>query len=268
MEPELSPSTRPIKTTDMPRWLMLTVGPARNAISSGPRLWSEDEQERPIGFPVRVLNTPKLSWAVDHWQVFLAFVYMKNNLNEHLSRNVYRVHHNNSTWIIVSDQAPVREALSIPAPNPPTLVQSAPDIGSWIKIEDSDEQVSPEPTVLKAKVAPEQAPVVKIVQFIPKFKGAAEMEARRRERMAARRGPGGAVARDLLLPPLDFSSSSENEVEIPLSSASSELSSDESTKLERLPLIAVDGMDEGDKFHSGAVPVYYIVCIKTEEQRR
>jgi hypothetical protein len=34
--------------------------------------------------------------------------------------------------------------------------------------------------------------VAKTVQFIPKFKGAAEMEARRKLRMMGRAGPGGA----------------------------------------------------------------------------
>ena len=89
-----------------------------------------------------------------------------------------------------------KRAISTPAPIPPTLVQSAPVVGSWIKTEDSDGRVSPEPTVQNPQVViPEQVPVVKIMLFIPKFKGAAEMEARRRERMAARRGPGGVVTR-------------------------------------------------------------------------
>ncbi|KAJ7054461.1 stress-activated map kinase interacting protein 1-domain-containing protein [Mycena amicta] len=47
---------------------------------------------------------------------------------------------------------------------------------------------APEVKIQEPTVA-EEAPVAKVVQFIPKFKGAAEMERRRRMRMAARRAP-------------------------------------------------------------------------------
>ncbi|KIK64185.1 hypothetical protein GYMLUDRAFT_40473 [Collybiopsis luxurians FD-317 M1] len=64
----------------------------------------------------------------------------------------------------------------------------------------------------------EEAPVQKVVQFIPKFKGAAEMEARRRIRMAARRGgaPINAPAPTQPQKPLSFDDlSSEDEAEAP-----------------------------------------------------
>jgi hypothetical protein len=50
--------------------------------------------------------------------------------------------------------------------------------------------------------------VVKAVQFIPKFKGAAEMEARRRVRMAARQAP---VVRAPPPKALSFDTSSEED---------------------------------------------------------
>ena len=202
---------------------------------------SEDEQERPTRFPVPV---PPLKYT----QTIMGSRSGALGLRVHgkrasLSKRLSGIPRQLDVKNFISDQAPVQEALSTPAPILPTLVQSAPVVGSWIKMEDSDDQVSPEPTLQNPpSVVPEQVPVVKIVQFIPKFKGAAEMEARRRERMAARRGPGGVVARVPPPPALDFSSSSENEVEIPVIS---EVSSDE---FDEVGAAAVDGMDEGDEF--------------------
>jgi len=48
-----------------------------------------------------------------------------------------------------------------------------------------------QPTLNKEDVLPE--PPLKEVQFVPNFKGAAEMEARRRLRMMARRGPSASM---------------------------------------------------------------------------
>jgi hypothetical protein len=203
---------------------------------------SEDEQERPMRFPLK------------HTQTIMGGRSGALGLRVHgkrasVSKRLSGAPRQFDVKNFISDNAPVQEALSTPAPIPPTLVQSAPVVGSWIKMEDPDEQVSLEPTIQNPQsVVPEQVPVVKIVQFIPKFKGAAEMEARRRERMAARRGPGGVVARVPPPPTLDFSSSSENEVEIPVIS---EVSSDE---FDEVGAAAVDGMDEGDEFDPS---VYY-----------
>ena len=216
---------------DVDRWPQL-------AMPISPDL-SEDEQERPMRFPVRPLKHTQTIMGRRSGALGLRVSGKRASDSKRLSGTPRQLDVKN----FISDQAPVQEALSTPAPIPPTLVQSAPVVGSWIKMGDSDEQVSPEPTVQDPQsVAPEQVPIVKIVQFIPKFKGAAEMEARRRERMAARRGPGGVVARVPPPPTLDFSSSSENEVEIPVIS---EMSSDEFDEVEAA---AVDGMDEGDEF--------------------
>nr|GAT49474.1 predicted protein [Mycena chlorophos] len=86
-----------------------------------------------------------------------------------------------------------------------------------------------EPTVA------EEAPVAKVVQFIPKFKGAAEMERRRRIRMAARRGPGGAAP----APPPTFDSSSSSEEVV---------ADDSSEDSDFGPSNATDAMDDGDEF--------------------
>lgn len=204
---------------------------------------SEDEQERPMRYPP--LKYTQTIMGGRSGALGLRVHGKKASVSKRLSGTPRQFDMKN----FISDKAPVQEASSTPAPIPPTLVQSAPVVGSWIKMEDSDGRVSPEPTVQNPQsVVPEQVPVVKIVQFIPKFKGAAEMEARRRERMAARRGPGGVVARAPLPPTLDFSSSSENEAEIPVIS---EVSSDE---FDEVGPAGVDGMDEGDEFDPS---VYY-----------
>ena len=210
---------------------------------------SEDEQERTMRFPVPALKYTQTIMGGRSGALGLRVHGKRASVSKRLSGTPRQLDVKN----FISDQAPVQEVLSTPAPTPPTLAQSAPVVDNWIKMEDSDEQGSPESTVQNPQsVVPE--PVVKIVQFIPKFKGAAEMEARRRERMAARRGPGGVVARARPPPPLDFSSSSENEVEIPVIG---EVSSDE---FDDVGAAAVDGMDEGDEFDPS---VYYCHLSQT-----
>lgn len=93
----------------------------------------------------------------------------------------------------------------------------------------------------KEEVAPPD-PLAKEVQFIPKFKGAAEMEARRRLRMMARRGqpasvqkPPSMVTRNLNP---DISSSEEDDGLI-------EDENDEEFDTDEL---GDDSMDEGDEF--------------------
>ena len=71
--------------------LSASLADVQLAMSISPE--SRLEQERPIDFLFRV-NT-LMGTTVD--QVLLAFVYIEN---EHLSRNVFRVHHDNSTGII------------------------------------------------------------------------------------------------------------------------------------------------------------------------
>ena len=200
---------------------------------------SEDEQERPMGFPGSRLKHTQTIMAGRSGGLGLRVNAKRASISKRLSGTQRQFDVKN----FVSDKAPVQEVLGTTTSIPPTLVQSAPGTGSWIRIEDSDgEERSADPTVQKPQnPVPEQVPVVKVVQFIPKFKGAAEMEARRRARMAARRRPGGPLAQ-APPPPLNFSSSSEDEVEIP---PVSEVSSDE---FDEVGAAAINGMDEGDEF--------------------
>ncbi|EEB89047.1 hypothetical protein MPER_12907, partial [Moniliophthora perniciosa FA553] len=89
----------------------------------------------------------------------------------------------------------------------------------------------------------EEAPVQKVVQFIPKFKNAAEMEARRRLRMAARRGARNGPAPAVPLPAqtLSFDTSSDEEPSRVQEMSSSESDFDEVVGDD-------DSMDDGDEF--------------------
>jgi len=98
------------------------------------------------------------------------------------------------------------------AASPPKSASDIPG-ASWIKVDKSDRDSSPEPTVqVQHATVPEEAPVAKVVQFVPKFKGAAEMEKRRQARMAVRRGRG-APGPSASTKPLSFDTSSEEEDE-------------------------------------------------------
>jgi hypothetical protein len=135
----------------------------------------------------------------------------------------------------ISENAPVQESLITPAPVTGNLSQHNGG-DDWIKVTDDSES---HPTSSSVNVQVQQptpsaeAPVLKVVQFIPKFKMAAEMEARRRLRMAARRGPGAAVAPP---PVIDSSSSSEDEAVPIIVDSSSEGEAEQGS------------MDEGDEF--------------------
>ena len=217
---------------DVDRWPGL-------ALPSSPNV-SEDEQERPLGLPGARLKHTQTIMGGRSGGLGLRV----NGKRMSTSKRASGVLHQQDLKNFVSDNAPVQEALSTTVPIAKTLAHSAPEGSSWIKIEDSDGEGSPESTVhVHQTTALEEIPVAKVVQFVPKFKGAAEMEARRRLRMAARRGPGGLPPAQPPPPPsLDFSSTSEDEVEI---SVVSEVSSDE---FDGVGATAVDSMDEGDEF--------------------
>ncbi|KAL4073502.1 stress-activated map kinase interacting protein 1-domain-containing protein [Scleroderma citrinum] len=93
----------------------------------------------------------------------------------------------------------------------------------------------------KEEVAPPDPPA-KEIQFIPKFKGAAEMEARRRLRMMARRGQPASVQRPPTLATRNLNpelSSSEGEDGLLEDENDEDFDSDE---------LGDDIMDEGDEF--------------------
>ncbi|KAF5364725.1 hypothetical protein D9757_012495 [Collybiopsis confluens] len=102
--------------------------------------------------------------------------------------------------------------------------------------------------VVEPTVPEKEAPVQKVVQFIPKFRGAAEMEARRRLRMAARRNGAPTSAPVPTQPPKPLSfddTSSEDEATVPAvdddSSGDDDVDSDFGGRDD-------DSMDDGDEF--------------------
>jgi hypothetical protein len=129
---------------------------------------------------------------------------------------------------LISEDTPVQEALNIKVSVSTSVAKSPP----------LDKNEVPPAAQVQEPTSGGEPPVAKVVQFIPKFKGAAEMERRRRMRMAARRAPGPVAP-----PPLqnlDFSSSDED---LPLaddSSSSGDFDDDGPGE--------VGSMDEGDEF--------------------
>ncbi|KAF9475732.1 hypothetical protein BDN70DRAFT_840479 [Pholiota conissans] len=140
----------------------------------------------------------------------------------------------------------IKNFIQVHAPVEEQLVPVKP-LESWIDLEDKDDSNGDlDLASIQVKVqepsAPAEAPVANVVQFIPKFKAAAEMEARRRLRIAARRGHQAAAAAPpppaQPPKPLTFdSSSSEDETGV---------SEDES--LDEFEDIGVAVTDIGDEF--------------------
>ncbi|KAF9476816.1 hypothetical protein BDN70DRAFT_811618 [Pholiota conissans] len=200
--------------TDVDRWPQL-------AMPSSPNI-SEDEQDRPLGFPGAKLKHTQTIMGGRTGGLGLRVHGKIASSSKRMSVTPRQLDVKN----FVSDKTPVQQETALAGK---TLARSAPGGESWIK---TGEGSSPEPTVeVQQATAPEENPVAKVVQFIPKFKGAAEMEARRRVRMETRRQPGAPKAQPP--PKLDFSSS-EDEALV------HEMSSEDS--------VVVDSMDEGDEF--------------------
>jgi len=198
---------------DVDRWPEL-------AMPSSPQL-SEDEGERPSGFPGARLKYTQTIMGGRTGGLGMRIHGKRSSTSKRISGTPRQPAVNN----FISNGTPAQQAsnTNVPVTTPldETEVTSQPPV---------------QPTAL------DEAPAVKVVQFIPKFKGAAEMERRRRMRMAARRVPGGPAAP---VPPpihqtLDFSSSGED---IPLgddSSSSGDFDDDGPGE--------VGSMDEGDEF--------------------
>lgn len=162
----------------------------------------------------------------------------------------------------LQEQAP--EPLSTSAP--PAAASAAkpkemPNGESWIQVEPAEKPAAPSTPVnvqIQLATAPEEAPVQKFVQFVPKF--SKEMEKRRQMRMAARRGPPPPSTKPSK--PLSFDTSSEEEDESEPESVSgeeagqeeeedamNEQSDDSSEPFGADTDIAADSsMDEGDEF--------------------
>jgi hypothetical protein len=190
---------------------------------------SEDEQERPLGFPGARLKHTQTIMGGRSGGLGLRV----NAKRVSISKRMSTLRQVNEVKNFLSDNAPV-QVENIP--------QSAPD-DDWIKPRTEE---SPEPTLqVQQATASDEVPVAKIVQFVPKFRNAAEMEKKRQIRMAARRGAAAGVVpvtRAVQQQNLSFDSSSD-EADIP---AASEASTDEDE--DYVAPSAVDNMDEGDEF--------------------
>lgn len=128
----------------------------------------------------------------------------------------------------VSDDVHVQNFVSPNAPVQDVVSSSMPVTSSTPLVTSPSRHTTVEPTSLTTDI--QDAPVQKVAHFIPKFKGAAEMEKRRRARMAARRRPGPAA---MPLPPQ--------------SDSSDDVSSSDGDFDDDVPG-DVDSMDEGDDF--------------------
>ncbi|KAF9459128.1 stress-activated map kinase interacting protein 1-domain-containing protein [Collybia nuda] len=198
------------------------------AMPSSPQL-SEDDGERPSGFPGARLKHTQTIMGGRTGGLGMRVHAKRASTSKRLSGTPRQVDVKN----FVSDNAPVQESLSTSVPVQ-TSVAKSPLKTAEPSTSQPQVQIQ-EPTMI------EEAPVAKVVQFIPKFKGAAEMEARRRVRMAARRGPGGA-SQPPPPPNLDFSSSDEEGGNPMADDSSSSGDFDDDVPGE------VDSMDEGDEF--------------------
>lgn len=203
------------------------------AVPRSPNL-SEDEQERPLGFPGARLKHTQTIMGGRSGGLGLRVNAKRVSTSKRMStlRQEAEV---NDVKNFLSENAPVQDAAK-------SVPQSAPG-ESWIRLEESEKEESPEPTVkVQQATAPEEAPVTKVIQFIPKFKGAAEMEKRRQLRMAARRGAAARTAPRPVQPQnLSFDTSSEEELDDPVVS---EVSPEEDDYVAP----TVDNLDEGDEF--------------------
>ena len=188
---------------DSERWPELDV-------TASPNL-SEDEQDRPLGFPGARLKHTQTIMGGRSGLLGLRV----NAKRTSSSKRMSTLHQTTELDVVknfVSENAPVQEvAKSVPAP-----------VVSWINVEGSE---SSEPTVqVQQATAAEEVPVNKVVQFIPKFKGAAEMEERRQLRIAARRGAaraGPSATKPAQPQNLSFDTSSEEEADVPIPSEAS-----------------------------------------------
>lgn len=176
---------------------------------------SEDEADRPSGFPGAKLKYTQTIMGGRSGGLGLRVNGKRASTSKRMSGAI------NSEEAAVASVADWPKVPEVPPPAPSPKQPAAATLAL-----STPETSSPRPQVkIEGPSAVDGAPVTKAVQFVPKFKGAAEMERRRRARMAARRGPNGALAAPPPpQQPLSFSSS-EDEAQ-PQSSDESSLDSD------------------------------------------
>lgn len=170
---------------DAERWpeLALPVSPGA----------SEDEAERPSGFPGARLKYTQTIMGGRSGGLGMRVQGKRSSLSKRFRGTSSQLD------IVKGDSTVPEDSISTSAP----VVSSQPATSSPIEkptgsssLQQSLHVQVQEPTVV------EDVPLQKVVQFLPKFKHSAEMERRRRARMAARRSPGPVQA-------IDFSSSDE-----------------------------------------------------------
>ncbi|KXN81704.1 Stress-activated map kinase-interacting protein 1 [Leucoagaricus sp. SymC.cos] len=213
---------------DSERWPELTM-------PQSPQI-SDDESERPSGFPGAKLKYTQTIMGGRSGGLGLRVSGKRASTSKRMSKSNIEVP-KVAVQNYVSSSTFVQEASSPSSVTTKDIAAAA--AAEWPKVPDgplppppvpappaitTTESSSPQPEVtIEGPSTVEEAPVAKVVQFIPKFKGAAEMERRRRARMAARRGPNGALAVPAApAQPLSFSSSEDE----PQPQSSDESSSD------------------------------------------
>lgn len=193
-----------------------------------------DDEERPAGFPGAQLNYTRTIMGRRAGGLGLRVHGKRGSTSKRMSGTV----RHDDVKNFVSQKGPVvSESLVTPAPVSTGALAQHTTSDDWIKVTDDS---GSHPTSSSLNVQIQQptvqaaAPVVKVVQFIPKFKVDPNAEARRRARMAARRGPTGPPAPPAA--PLRIDSSSSEDEAVPIMV---EESSDEPDQ---------DSMDDGDEF--------------------
>lgn len=168
---------------DVERWPEL-------ALPSSPHL-SEDDGERPSGFPgatglkhTQTIMGPSRSGALG----------MRVSGRRASLKRVSGTPRQGDVQNFLSENAPVQKAEDRAGPTSEALGERGGE--SWVDVSDAEKAPiipSQSSAHTQNETTDEEAPV-KMVQFIPKFKGAAEMEARRRMRMLARKPPSAVDA--------------------------------------------------------------------------
>ncbi|KAF9445595.1 hypothetical protein P691DRAFT_805466 [Macrolepiota fuliginosa MF-IS2] len=196
---------------------------------------SEDEADRPSGFPGAKLKYTQTIMGGRSGGLGLRVSGKRASTSKRMSRSNIQVpqvdvqyasgSQGTSSPSSVTKDITAASAADWPrVPDGPLPASSPQPPVSAPTVTPTTESPSPQPEVkVEAPSVVEEAPVTKVVQFVPKFKGSAEMERRRRARMAARRGPNGALAAPAPPPQTLSFSSSEDE---PQPQSSDESSSD------------------------------------------
>lgn len=213
------------------------------AFPSSPTI-SEDESERPLGFPGARLKHTQTIMGRRSGGLGLRVNAKRASVSKRLSKS-------SEVQNFIPENAPVQQdsVLNATSSAPVTTTVLDTDI-SKPSADQPSGSLHPDSTKLNVTVVEPtvvtEAPVQKVVQFIPKFKGAAEMEARRRIRMAgmaARRGitngePVPSVEPVRPDPTLDDTSSEEDVVHI----------ADDDSPDSDFDQVDNDSMDDGDEF--------------------